>query len=140
MIYSPFKKGTNNNRPTKMVKVLPLAKMVTVLKNCGMSAGKLEVLEAEGYATEPLVKATKKAKKKKGYNKPGPKPQGYKKPGPKPNAKPKKPGPKPKRQPVLSGSSTINSYIDQAEKHGLDIKPYATLIEDAIEAGIVAAL
>ncbi|MEE9581089.1 MAG: hypothetical protein V3V74_07235 [Nitrosomonadaceae bacterium] len=130
--YMSYKNGRNGNRPTKMIKVLPLSKMISLLKDCGMSNKKMAVFEAEGYATAPAK------------GKPGPKPKAKDKPGSKPY---NKPGPKlgskrvPKPKPIpAGGSSNVNQYIEQSDAHKLDIKTYVAIIDGAIEAGIVAAV
>ncbi len=122
----PYKDGRNGNRECKMIKVLPLAKVVGVLRKCGMSETKLEQLSQEGYGT--IAKASKKPKKRE-------KPQNKKTAGKRPG---RRPGPRPK--PPVSEASPVRKYIEQATKHSLDVEKYTDIIEDAVEAGIVATV
>ena len=138
-----FKKGKTGNRETKLLKVHSLAKMLPILKKCGMNDKKLAILEAEGYDTDKknskmsraAIRAGTTRSKMVKRKKPGPKPQKNKpgpKPGPRADAKPK-PGPR-------ESSSLIGKYIEQAEKHNLGVKDYAAVIEEAIDVGIVVAI
>ena len=127
----PFKKGKNGKRNTKLIKIQSLARMLPILRKCGMNDEKLEILEAEGYDTDKKNSKMSRAAIKAGKSSKS-KARKSKKPG-------RKPGRKPKPVPVES-SSLIGKYIDQAEKHSLEVKDYVSIIEEAVNVGIVAAI